>query len=137
MEFLKNQKIFIGLVHFFDFLKLYQVEFWSVEKIVKLNSSTMGKTWFSQLLFKLQRGFLEFFLTIPTLVTLENIISFPEWLRDRLISVELEPVIIHTETSYIASYYRRIYKITKLVIIFIFFILYPWKAVYIKMRQLI
>ena len=34
---------------------------------------------------------------------------FPVWLQNRLISAGLEPVLIHTERSCIASYFRKLF----------------------------
>ena len=57
--------------------------------------------------------FLELFLSNPVLKKIVPLyylkIKFPVWPRSRLISAGLEPVLSHTETSCISSYYRQFY----------------------------
>ena len=46
-----------------------------------------------------------------------TILWFPVWLRNRMISAELEPVLSYTEKLCIASYYRQFFTNIKVKII--------------------
>ena len=59
-------------------------------------------------------------LTLEVKVVDEEVISFPVWLRNRIITAGLEPVLGHTNNSWVVSYYRQIstnnkIKIKKLI----------------------
>ena len=51
------------------------------------------------------------------MIVLQNIIYFPVWLRNRLISAGLEPVLRLTEKSCIASNYRQFFTNIEIKII--------------------
>ena len=68
----------------------------------------------------------------------KGVINFPVWLRNRLLSAGLEPVLSQTEKACIASNYRQFSTNIKINIIKLIPVLsaarYPRKAVYNTMR---
>ena len=53
-------------------------------------------------------------VAIPSVTAIKMGYHFLEWLRNWLLSAGLEPVLSHTEKSYIASYYRQSSKNIKI-----------------------
>ena len=51
-----------------------------------------------------------------TILQFTFMLFFPVWLRNRLISAGLEPVVSYIQKSYIASYYRQFSTNTKKII---------------------
>ena len=60
------------------------------------------------------------------------LVYFPVWLRNRLISAGLEPVINQTENPYVTSYERQFSTNIKIIIIILFTILLAWPLGVIK-----